>query len=455
MHLRKDLPSMIEATEQLDSSQIIDYLLPKKDGSYTIQDIESRLALVHDQIEEVEHECNNQFETNLDPKTLTQLQNLYRNLHDTQLDVMKLQCDITFTREQYDSVISVCDNPSIKERREIVKKEAILRESLQRMKYSPVLEFFDRFADHLALVADNCQKSSLSLASNYLQVFDWTYYHQAIFSLRACGRAMIEISQFERIYLSNIDISEISFKQPISEIDFNNFIQFHDTYSLDSQLIIGRRSNQRQSFREFKSDPIIESLAKLKEPETCVVFQPLVTKLRSTTIKWCKILVDINMNYIEAHLTDGINIDKLNGGENAGLMLQEEQQLPLYAFSPQDYITQIGQHLLTLRKQTEQFDGNDVGPLKFALESLEQSQEISIDVRSYKSVTEIIMRCIVRHCIRSLLARTNNSILSRLTVNGRRQLATDALYLDNVLEDLGLLDASEPNVEKFKSLLVQ
>ena len=129
----------------------------------------------------------------------------------------------------------------------------------------------------------------------------------------------------------------------------------------------------------------------------------------------------------------------------------------MYAFSPQEYITQIGQHLLTLRKQTEKYDQmeHDKRPLELALRSLSTLEFIEFGVKSCKKVTEIVLKCIARLCIRSFLGRTSNSVMSRLTENGRRQLSTDALYLDNVLEDLGALNTNEANVMKFKALLIE
>lgn len=454
MTMKDDIASIVEKIGNLDSEHMLNVILPKKDGSYSVDEAQERLCLFRDEIEGLQRGSNEVFDVTLDEKIFNQLKNLYQKIHDTHLDVLRLQCRIALTKEQYEEVNSIRENPLVRERQEIIYKEEHIKKSLQQLKFEPMKEFFDKFATYLSNSVADCRKVSSHYAANYLQLFDWTQYHQAIFLLRACGKALIDIDKYERIYQSNLAIDGITFKQPIEQMDFNNFIEFQDTYSLESQIEFNHCSNQKLELKDLLHKPDLMAIVNSKHPIDYVVFKSQHSRFKSTTIECCKLIVELNMNYIEAYLTDSINIDKLNGGENASLTPIEDQSLPLYALSPQEYITQIGQHLLTLRKQTEQFDNMDNKSLKYGLISLQEAQNIPINVESHKTVTEIIMRCVARHCVRSLLARTNNSILSKLTPNGKRQLATDALYLDNVLEDLGLLDSTEPNVEKFKSLLM-
>lgn len=455
MTIKEDIKSIVENIEGLDPGSLLSVLLPKKSDSYSIEEVQNRLYLSRDEIEGLQRGSNNVFDATISEETLNQLKNLYQKIHNTHLDVLRLQCQIAFTKEQYEEVNMIRGNPIVRERQEIASKEEHIRRSLQQLKFGPVNEFFNKFATYLCDSVADCQKVSLHYAAKYLQLFDWTQYHQAIFLLRACGKALIDINKFERIYQSDLVINSITFKQPIEHMDFKNFIEFQDTYSIESQLEFNIGSNhQRREMKDLLLEPNLVAIVNSKRPIDYVVFKSLHSRFKSTTVECCRLIVELNMNYIEAYLTDGINIDKLNGGENASLTPMDDQNMPLYALSPQEYITQIGQHLLTLRKQTEQFDNMDNESLRYGLLSLSEAQNIPINVETYKTVTEIIMRCTARHCVRSLLARTNNSIISKLTQNGKRQLATNALYLDNVLEDLGLLDPSEPNVEKFKNLLI-
>lgn len=453
MQIKSILQSIINSDDGPSLNDILDLTLPRKDGSYSIEEIEGRLHSFRDEIEDLQRDSNNQFDSSLGKDVSDKLQNLYQRLHNIQLDIMKLQCEIAFTKEIYDAVNVACDNPIIRERKDMLTTEINLRKTLQQSKFEPVKEFFERFATFLVATVTNCSRIYSYNSANYLQFFDWSHYHSVMFLLRACGRASIDLDRFERLYQSDLDIIDMTFKQPIDQIDFKNFLELQESYNLECNLEISLRNRlRRQEFKDILTDPNIEAVLTSNAPLNYLVFEELQTRFKSINVDCCKLLVDLNMNYIEAHLTDGINIDKLNGGDDVDS--SDQQPLPLYAVSPQEYIMQIGQHLLTLRKQTDQFDtiGND--SLKHALESLKQAQDVSIDSKVY-TITDIVMKCIAKHCIRSLLGRTSNSIVSKLTPKGRRQLATDALYLDNVLEDLGLLDANEPNIQKFKSLLIQ
>lgn len=436
-----------------DGDGFIDHILPPKSGSYQAEEIDKLIQFHKDEIEVEQRKNNDLFDTALDLNTVQRLQGFQSQVNKLQLAILKLQCDISYVKEQYYTVESIKENPIIKERYEMLDEERELKQSLQQLKFKPIVDFFELYASHLeATILGGRRFCSQQTATNIHQLFDWSQYHQVVLLLRACGKAILDMDKFERLYQSSSSIVSIAFKQPLESMQFNNFIEFYDTFSLDTQLV---------TTIENRGETIDQTLSDLHISDSAFEYKLLgtiLTRIRMATVECCRLLVDVNMSYIEAHLTDGINIDKLNGTENPAFSAssQEDNSLPLYALSPQEYITQIGQHLLTLRKHTEQFDASDQNaPLKLALECLQQAQDIPIDVRSYKTVTEVIMRCIARHCIRSLLGRTSNSIVSKLTTRGRRQLATDALYLDNVLEDLRLLDPSEPNIGKFKSLLSQ
>lgn len=452
------LEEIFISDKPLTESELIDKILPvRHDGQYTLDEIGMKLRSFHDSLEEIQNDYNNRFNSVLDQATREKLANLYGELQGTQMKVMKLQYDIARTRENFETIKPLCDNPLIRERRDITAREKQLQEQLQQMKFEPIRNFFERFVNHLNSSVANCRKLFFYRASNYSQAFEWAHYHQAMYLMKACGKTISDIERVEYLFAHESKLNSMNFKQQIEKMDLNNFIEFPALYSIESQLEVVDEKNQRLSFDQYISNIPVEDMMINKDclSNTTEYLGVVSQRLRTITTDCCGLLIDLNLNYIEALFTDGINVDKLNKADNE-LNPQssgKDETLPFYAFSPQEYITQIGQHLLTLRKQTEQFDTVGNEPLKLALGLLEHAQNLKMDVKSCKTVTETVLKCIARHCIRSLLGRTSHSILSRLTTNGRRQLITDALYLDNVLEDLSLLDPSEPYVEKFKNLL--
>lgn len=438
------------------NGDLLNKLLPPKSQAYTIDEVHRLLCIKRDEIEQLQRTNSDHFDTVLDSGTVERLKNLYQKLHDIQLAIMKLQCDIIYTKEQCINLKTICNNPLVQERRDMISQERELRGSLRRIKFAPLIDFFERLANVLLECIEENQKScsQQQATPSQNQAFDWTHYHQAIFLLRVCGKALNDVNRFERLHQSDIEINSISFKQAIDKLDFNRFIDYQSTYSLEALLDVVTNLNRRQDVRDFMQDPRVESIVNANDVIDYSVFASSQSKLSQVTTMCCRLLIDLNLNYIEAHLTEGIDIDKLNNCENGAQPKLDEPTLPMYAFSPQEYITQIGQHLLTLRKQTEKFEDNDSQSIKLALSYLEIAHlDINVDLKQCSSVTEMILKCIAHLCIRSLLGRSTNSILSKLTPNGRRQLATDSLYLDNVLEDLRLLKSDEPNVAKFKALL--
>lgn len=457
MDAGKTLANIIEVDEAPNVPAMLDLILPPKiDEAYSLRDIEQVVTQFQDEIELVQRDSNDKFDSILADTVEVKLMILSDEIIKTLSDVTSLQENISRARDQYEFVKNVCcDDKVVQERQQLLISEDTLKRNLQRSKFASIIDFFNHFCAHLEMSLATCRRLSASNSSNYLQYFDWANYHQVIFLLRACGQAICDLEMFEHLYQSCKDMFGLSFRQPINKMDLNNFIEFHSSYSLETQVDIilnshGDRCELGKYLKEPKVAPVFITDI---QSEDCL-FKDHIDKMVATTIECCRLLVELNQDYIEAHLTDGINIDKLNGHETTNTTENSSVEvLPSYAFSPQDYITQIGQHLLALKKQTEKFDQFDDGPLLRALSHLRQVRNCVIDIDGgCKSATEVILKCVARQIIRSLVGRTTASVLSQLNANGLKQIATDAIYLDDVLKDLNLLDTSDPFVEKFKSL---
>lgn len=459
------LGRIIDEDQATDFNNILALILPPKtDTSYTLEQIEDTVAKFHDEIESVQRESNDKFDSILKSPVREQLKNLTSDLEQTLSKVTQLQNDTANTRKQLELVKHACDDSTVRERQEMIKKEEELKKSLQQSKFDSIVEFLNCFISHLENSAATCRKLLTRSSASYLQSFDWVQYHQALFLIRACGQTIHDLDTFERMYQSCKDFYGLSFRQPVNKIDMNNFIEFHATYSLETQVdVILNGHGDRCVLGEFLNEPKVAALTQPFGQLEYHLFKAYMDRIVNITVDCCRLLVDLNLYYIESLLTNGINIDRLNGIETdpKGVLRAQEQvqtqaeALPAYAFSPQDYITQIGQHLLALKKQTEKFDQIDNRPLLVALGYLMFTNSFKIDTRACKTVTEIVLKCIAGQIVRSLIGRTTSSVLAQLSVNGRKQISTDAKYLDDVLQDLNLLDTNDPPVEKLKNLILQ
>lgn len=109
--------------------------------------------------------------------------------------------------------------------------------------------------------------------------------------------------------------------------------------------------------------------------------------------------------------------------------------LPDYSFTPHEYITEIGQFLLTLPQNLEPLLLNPAKPLKLALELSEPSYKENIPS------ADILLSLIADETC----ALYQEKIMQVMSIRdgGAKQLATDIEYLGSVLEELGLTISSQ------------
>ena len=109
--------------------------------------------------------------------------------------------------------------------------------------------------------------------------------------------------------------------------------------------------------------------------------------------------------------------------------------LPDFSFTPHEYITEIGQFLLTLPQNLEPLLLNPAKPLKLALELSEPSYKENIPS------ADILLSLIADETC----ALYQEKIMQVMSIGdgGAKQLATDIEYLGSVLEELGLTISSQ------------
>lgn len=108
--------------------------------------------------------------------------------------------------------------------------------------------------------------------------------------------------------------------------------------------------------------------------------------------------------------------------------------LPDYSFSPQEYITQIGQYLMTLPQHLEPFLFRENPALSCALRAADEEYNNANNVEG--ALADVLLSIIAQ----GLCQTYCDQILSICELNNiaSRQLAHDIGYLGNILEDLGL-----------------
>lgn len=108
----------------------------------------------------------------------------------------------------------------------------------------------------------------------------------------------------------------------------------------------------------------------------------------------------------------------------------DDQDLPEFSYAPREYITQIGQYLLTLPQHLEPLLLSPVPSLKIALEICDEKYTENVPS------ADILLSLIAEECC--ALYQEQISDIRSIKTSGAKQLATDVEYLGSVLEELGL-----------------
>lgn len=117
--------------------------------------------------------------------------------------------------------------------------------------------------------------------------------------------------------------------------------------------------------------------------------------------------------------------------------------LPDFSFTPMEYITLIGQYLLTLPQHLEPLLLNPSVPLKLALELSEPNYKDNIPP------ADILSSLVADECCVAFYEKIRK--IPAINSNGAKQLATDIEYLGSILEELGLTMSS--NLQQTATLL--
>ncbi|RNA00345.1 conserved oligomeric Golgi complex subunit 7-like, partial [Brachionus plicatilis] len=118
--------------------------------------------------------------------------------------------------------------------------------------------------------------------------------------------------------------------------------------------------------------------------------------------------------------------------------LLNKETIPLFAMAPQDYITKIGQYLLTLPQNFEPFTMHDNNNLLIAL------RKGKLPYLDEKDLSDDITACWLDSIANATYANLSDEILKigKVSINAQRQLIIDIEYINSVFDDVGLKDYS-------------
>uniref|UniRef100_A0A336LM73 Conserved oligomeric Golgi complex subunit 7 n=1 Tax=Culicoides sonorensis TaxID=179676 RepID=A0A336LM73_CULSO len=243
------------------------------------------------------------------------------------------------------------------------------------------------------------QKQIEITRSNQLEQQDWS-------SLQICISLMKLIGEL-KLHLEGIEnkVEQIALKLDEDLSNNANPFRYQITTKREEKefrrlLLVVKDENKRSLF-----------------PSVLETLQPLCGEIHDT-------LLSIIFAPIEGHLKQVTTRDLFNASNN------QTQDLPDYSFVPLEYITLVGQYILTLPQHLEPLLISQSDALKTSLEL--SDTKYGKDAHS----ADILLSLIADECC--ALYQEQISGLTILSVSGAKQLATDIEYLGSVFEELGL-----------------
>ncbi|XP_046623336.1 conserved oligomeric Golgi complex subunit 7 [Neodiprion virginianus] len=238
---------------------------------------------------------------------------------------------------------------------------------------------------------------------------DWNLFQMCLTLLQSIGELLGQIEQFEKVLVADI-------------LDANNKLQNTNTsvFTRYKELLLDAAGR-----KEF--DNLITSFQKEEKTILDTITQ-LIHKL-------CSDLHNTTYEVIFAPIfTQLLLVQKAPAwSSEANRMANLSSDLPDYSFAPQEYITQVGQYLMTLPQHLEPFLLRDNPSLTQALRAADPQYAQG---SSESGFTDILLGIVAKGTCSMFQDQTLG--ICELNAGACKQLATDIDYLGNILEELGL-----------------
>ncbi|XP_008202373.1 conserved oligomeric Golgi complex subunit 7 isoform X1 [Nasonia vitripennis] len=251
---------------------------------------------------------------------------------------------------------------------------------------------------------------------------DWNLFQMCLTLMQTTGEFLGLLEQFEKSLLTDIINVYIKLQTP----EKNVFLQYKTlllTPAAQSELqeFITTIQKEEKSILDSTMKSVQKLCSDLHRSTYEVIFAPIFTQLLLVrkAPAWSA----------NANKTSTISSD-----------------LPDFSFAPQEYITQVGQYLMTLPQHLEPFLLRDNPSLTKTLKAADSqySQE-----SCESGFTNILLGIVAKETCQMFQDQTWG--IYELNAAACKQLATDIDYLGNILEELGL--SLSENLQQMSQLL--
>ncbi|XP_059142129.1 conserved oligomeric Golgi complex subunit 7-like [Physella acuta] len=257
-----------------------------------------------------------------------------------------------------------------------------------------------------------------------VDIEDWSDFQNALRIIQTCGNLLMQTEELDTLVASSV-------------LDtLGHLVTCHSPTKESSQLVLSScHTFQFQASLFLSSHTDTESLEnlvhKLEEGESPPVFAEITSDLSKLSGEVHRFAFDIVFSQLKNFLSAVSGMEIWTSQSSGGAMTSD---LPTFSLSPQEYITKVGQYLMTLPQHLDPFTLQDSPALTIAL------KHGRLPYTNHQEVPDHLADLWLESVAMGTMHTYTEEILKipQLTAHGCKQLVTDIEYLCNVLEDLGL-----------------
>ncbi|KAM6897780.1 conserved oligomeric Golgi complex subunit 7 [Xenentodon cancila] len=297
-------------------------------------------------------------------------------------------------------------------------------------------KYVSDFSTTLQSIRKKCKLEDMPSSSVFQE--DWTAFQNSVRIIATCGELLRQCGAFEQ-QLSN-KILGTAGKYLSESYSPRSLAGIQEASSTE------RRSATKNPWQEYnylqkgnvaEYNSLMEVLYSLKEKGTgnsSLLAEPR-TALTRLNQQANQLAFDSVFLQIKHQLC---LVSKMEIQEASGLGESYSEDLPTFSLSPQEYITNIGQYLMSLPLHLEPFVTQEDPALEMALHAgkLPYPPEQGDDLPELDNTADYWLGSIARATMQTYCDAI--LLIPQLTPHSTKQLATDIDYLSNVMDALGL-----------------
>lgn len=260
-----------------------------------------------------------------------------------------------------------------------------------------------------------------------VDIEDWSLFQQSLRMIHTCGELIMQTEELDEQLITNIisclgKYLQPSQHSPLKETQEKKSVKKLHLLQQHASLLLANQSD---------IDALEEFMIKLDEGDTPSVLQDVCKEMHKLSQEVHKFGFDIVFAQLKKHLVRLAEMEVWIS-QSAGTAITSD--LPTFSLSPQEYITKVGQYLMTLPQLLEPYIMHDNPAVTVALQHGKLPYTEDQDIPEH--CADLWLQSITRGTM--FLYCEEILKIPELSPHGTKQLVTDLDYLCNVLDDLGL-----------------